>query len=224
MKFTQISCGHGEVKMSIRNILTSVSVPTADLAVKLGPNGIAFLLQTMWNAYIDLKEANLVSENLEENQITELWYGCILDKWQPNALQVRLCPIPQKTDSAKAKKRGQKPMIDFCFWTWGTDNEYFGAECKILNGDKAKFDRYIRTGVLHYLSGRYGSRCSTSAMIGYVFGSPLNEVVSQLTVRINNLRGNPVLQRDMQWPLPHYRSNHIRQQDFYALQHMFFEF
>ena len=65
---------------SIKNIQFSNPMPT-DLAKKLGRNGIVEILAVMWLGYEDLKEANIISDGMRENAITEAWYIHLCNRW-----------------------------------------------------------------------------------------------------------------------------------------------
>ena len=67
---------------SIRNITSSSAVPD-DLAKRLGPAGVNEILLTFWRGYNDLitDTSVIISENTEEDDITQEWYGKILQRW-----------------------------------------------------------------------------------------------------------------------------------------------
>ena len=137
---------------SIRNITASSAVPD-DLAKRLGPAGINEILLTLWQGYHDMiaDTSITITENTEEDDITQEWYGKISLRWtsenRATILRINsIGPVHQYQDPTLKKKRGYKPTIDFCFRDWDTSNSYFGAECKNLyNHKKDKIKRFGRT-------------------------------------------------------------------------------
>ena len=63
---------------SIRNITASTAVPD-DLAKRLGPSGVNEILLILWQGYHDIiADTNItITENTEEDDITQEWYGKI---------------------------------------------------------------------------------------------------------------------------------------------------
>lgn len=67
---------------SIRNITASTAVPD-DLAKRLGPSGVNEILLILWQGYHDIiADTNItITENTEEDDITQEWYGKISLRW-----------------------------------------------------------------------------------------------------------------------------------------------
>ena len=127
---------------SIRNITASSAVPD-DLAKRLGPSGVNEILLALWQGYHDIiaDTSITITENTEEDDITQEWYGKISLRWtsENRATILRITsigPVHQYQDPTLKKRRGYKPTIDFCFRDWDTSNSYFGAECKNLYNHK----------------------------------------------------------------------------------------
>ena len=143
MKYSKIFPRHGgDVMSSIRNITASSAVPD-DLAKRLGPSGVNEILLTLWQGYHDIiaDTSITITENTEEDDITQEWYGKISLRWtsENRATILRITsigPVHQYQDPTLKKRRGYKPTIDFCFRDWDTSNSYFGAECKNLYNHK----------------------------------------------------------------------------------------
>lgn len=215
---------------SIKNISSSNLVPV-DIAKKLGSGGIKEILEIMWIGFHDLKSQGLISTTYKEDDITQEWYVKIHRRWaaENRAARVKLSltPINQYADDTMAKPKGKSPTIDFCFRAWDKNDGYFGAECKNLYaGNKAKSERYVETGVMHFISGYYGSKSSVSAMIGYVLSGTVYDIVEELKPIINDIIPEQNLSREMIIPNPQYSSIHIRTSDNLQIKihHLFFEF
>lgn len=106
---------------SIRNITASTAVPD-DLAKRLGPSGVNEILLILWQGYHDIiADTNItITENTEEDDITQEWYGKISLRWtaenRATILRINsIGPVHQYQDSTLKKERGYKPTIDFCF-------------------------------------------------------------------------------------------------------------
>ena len=65
---------------SIRNITASNSMPV-DLAIKLGKNGIIEILSVLWESYYVLLSDQIISCDMDENEITEEWYIRVNELW-----------------------------------------------------------------------------------------------------------------------------------------------
>jgi post-segregation antitoxin (ccd killing protein) len=214
--------------MSIKAISSAIFDPI-DLAHELGPNGIREIIEIMWIAFHDLKIDNINVSNLDENQITEEWAMRLQKRWyeENRALRLKLSPVTQHEDTTLAKQRGQPPTIDFCFRTWDPDDRYFGAECKnLIEDDNELINRYIITGVCNYLSGRYGSTSSESALIGYIISGSISNIITKISTRLINCSPIKNLSRDLSYDDPHYCSVHIRELDSrnIILHHLMFSF
>ncbi len=219
--------------MSIRNIKNATKMP-ADLAKKLKPKGIKAILLIFWESYKDLMQDKTITitELSNEDDITQDWYGKILMRWQKKnrAMSLRhnnIGPVFQYQDKTLYKGTGYKPTIDFCFRDWNTGNSYFGAECKNLYCNRSdKIKRYVATGVDNYTTGRYGSKSSENAMIGYVLSGNIPDIVNSLVVEINKKAPIHSLIRETKYKDPQYYSKHKRALDNQeiTLHHLFFDF
>ena len=67
---------------SIRKITAATAVPD-DLAKRLGISGVNEILLTLWQGYYDLlADSNIIiSDTVEEDDITLEWYGKISQRW-----------------------------------------------------------------------------------------------------------------------------------------------
>ena len=234
MKYSKIFPKHGgDFMSSIRNITASSAVPD-DLAKRLGPAGINEILLTLWQGYHDMiaDTSITITENTEEDDITQEWYGKISLRWtsenRATILRINsIGPVHQYQDPTLKKKRGYKPTIDFCFRDWDTSNSYFGAECKNLyNHKKDKIKRYVETGVKNYISGRYGSQSSESSIIGYVLSGKIPEIVNELVSEIAKVTPVSNLSRELRYMEPQYSSQQMRNLDNQeiTIHHLFFDF
>jgi hypothetical protein len=202
-----------------------------DLAKRLGANGITEILSIMWLAYTDLRDSGIISKADREDKITEEWYIRLSWRWNSENRASRIClrltPILQHEDDTMALKKGKPPTIDFCFRAWEASEGYFGAECKNLyDHDDKHIQRYVATGVNHYISGRYGSCSTTSAMIGYVLSGKLDEIADELKTEICTTSPRVNLLKDMMSKDAQYKTQHIRTLDnmIITLYHLFFNF
>ena len=218
----------------IKDIVASNAVPP-DLAKKIGISGINEILSVLWQGYHDLKSDSIVviTESTPEDDITQEWYIKIQRRWDSRnratclALNI-VVPHHQYGDSTMAKSRGKKvPTIDFCFRDWETKNSYFGAECKNLYKNKPdKIKRYVDTGVMNYVSGRYGSQSSASSVVGYILSGDIPKIVEELKDEIQNKLPISNLTREMSASEPQYKTCHIRMYDGkkITLHHLLFNF
>lgn len=181
---------------SIKTLSAANPVPQ-DLAAKLGNNGIGVILGTMWLAFYDLKKEPNNYATMDEDSITVEWYAKIYDRWvsenRAALVTLKLIPYTQYPDDTLKKKIGKAPAIDFCFRAWNKNDGYFGAECKRLRTDQHLLvQEYIENGIKRFTSGKYGSRSTVSAMVGYVQFGEISDIVSLLIPLMNttNLQEN----------------------------------
>ena len=215
---------------SIRNITASNSMPV-DLAIKLGKNGIIEILSVLWESYYVLLSDQIISCDMDENEITEEWYIRVNELWhkENRALKVliRLTPVLQHGDKTLAKASGQPPTIDFCFRTWENKNEYFGVECKNLyESDREIIKRYVKTGIGNYVSGRYGANSSVSSIAGYILSGKPDTVISELRDEIATMSPQQNLTSEPLYKEKQYKTMHIRELDglCITLHHLFLSF
>ena len=216
--------------MSLSKIINSPTVPR-DLANELGPEGVREILEIFWLSYHDMiRAAYTIKEGQHEDEITEDWYGFIEERWfcknRATVIKLHLYPAAQHIDKTMAKSKGQPPKIDFCFRTWRPDDRYFGVECKnLIEGDSYLNNRYMDTGVMNYVSGRYGSSSTENALIGYVLKGELPKMIKTLGEKIIGIDGTEGLFRDLSYMDPHYLSRHVRSDGKeITIDHLFFDF
>ena len=168
---------------------------------------------------------------MDEDSITVEWYAKIYDRWtsenRASQVNIRLIPYTQYPDDTLKKKRGKAPAIDFCFRAWNKSEGYFGAECKRLRSDQTVLiQEYVDNGVKRYIEGKYGSKSTVSAMVGYVQEGTISDIVDMLkpVMTPTNLEENLI--RVILEKNPQYKSVHIRDLDSKTiiLHHLFFDF
>ena len=215
---------------SIQNITASNPRPV-DLAKKLGKNGVIEILSVLWAGYYVLRADNIISSDMDENEITEEWFMRVNKIWhrENRALRVSvvLAPVLQHGDKALAKSVGQPPTIDFCFRTWEIKDEYYGVECKNLyESDQSHIKRYVETGVGNYISGRYGSRSSVSSIAGYILSGNPARIISDLKTEMSSLSPHMNLTKELLIKDEQYKSMHVRKIDgiCITIHHLFFDF
>lgn len=215
---------------SIQRITASNPMPV-DLAKKLGKNGVIEVLSVLWAGYYALRADDIISSEMDENEITEEWYLRINEIWHKEnralRVSVKLAPVLQHGDKALAKSVGQPPTIDFCFRTWETKDEYFGVECKNLyESDQSYIKRYVETGVGNYISGRYGSRSSVSSVAGYLLSGTPDIIISELRKEISSVSPRLNLTRELLTSDEQYKSMHVRKIDgiCITIHHLFLDF
>lgn len=215
---------------SIKNLSASNPV-SKDLAAKLGKDGIGIILAIMWLGYHDLKKESTITSTMDEDTITVEWYAKIYDRWtsenRASQVNIRLVPYTQYPDDTLKKRRGKAPAIDFCFRAWNKSEGYFGAECKRLRSDKSKLiQEYVDNGVKRYTEGKYGSKSSVSAMVGYVQEGKVSEIVDMLRPALTPTNLEENLVRVILEKNPQYKSVHTRDLDSrtIVIQHLFFDF
>lgn len=215
---------------SITNLLPSNPV-SKDLADKLGNDGIGIILATMWLGYHDLKKTGEITCTMDEDAITVEWYARIYNRWtsenRASQVNINLIPYTQYPDDTLKKKKGKAPAIDFCFRAWDKKDGYFGAECKRLRSDQPSLiQEYIDNGVKRFTVGKYGSKSTISAMVGYVQEGIISDIVDMLKPIMNSSNLEENLVRVILERNPQYKSVHIRDLDSQTiiLHHLFFDF
>ncbi len=215
--------------MSLRHFALHRPRPTDDFLEILGPGGIRILLELMRDAYFELRQRNVITLDMSENDITEEWSILVKQKWRSSQVPYSITPKDEKEDKSLASKRGKPPSIDFCFRGDWDKQAYFGAECKLIEADNTTLcHHYITNGVERYLVGKYHPKCPQGTMVGYVRQTRCVDVAQEIRVRLQSLAGNPTLDKT-DWLLPfeeYYRSFHKRQPDNspFTIHHLLFQF
>lgn len=220
--------------MSIINDISaaSTSMPL-DLAKRIGIRGINEILNIFWSAYYEMKNDKKVeiSETSEEDDITSYLYEKLIFLWNSknratSIINNAVYPKHQHGDNTLKKGKGVKsPTIDVCFKDWNSTS-YFGAECKNLyRNNKSKTERYVKTGIENYTSGRYGSESSKNSIIGYLLSGTIPDVVTEINLKIKQSDPKGVLHREKGLE-PQYISNHKRTFDNKSIElyHLFYDF
>lgn len=168
---------------------------------------------------------------MDEDAITVEWYARIYDRWtsenRASQVNINLIPYTQYPDNTLKKKRGKAPAIDFCFRAWDKNDGYFGAECKRLRSDQPPLiNEYIANGVKRFTVGKYGSKSTISAMVGYVQEGTISDIVDMLKPVMNSANLEENLVRVILERNPQYKTVHIRDLDAQTiiLHHLFFDF
>ena len=215
---------------SIRSITASNHMP-ADLAKKLGKNGVVEILSVLWDGYHSLRKDNIITQEMDENEITEEWFLRVNEIWHNEnralRLSIKIAPSLQHEDRTKAKPVGQPPTIDFCFRSWEIRDSYYGIECKNLYEANSKYiKRYVQTGIDNYICGRYGAQSSVSSIAGYVLSGKITNIISELQKEIAASSPLKNITKDFSTPDALYQSMHIRKSDnvCITIHHLFFDF
>lgn len=199
-----------------------------DLAQKLGEAGINKLLEVVCCAYQSLRNNNLITAGMSEDEITEELAIQVDVICRQSSMPINIASIPQKIDRKLAKQKGKSPAIDFCFrHTWVKD-AYFGFECKILAEANTTLSKeYIKEGVCRYLDGKYCSKGSASSMVGYVKSGNLTVIIQDIIERVNKERIVRLMSKSSTIGIfdEHYLSTHNRLNNSnFDIQHLFFNF
>jgi hypothetical protein len=198
----------------------------SDLAEEIGMDGIRTILNLMCTAYFDLYKSGKAKLGMSEYEITEEWCFFITIRWRKVPELSVFPPIHEKSDKTQAKKMGRPPTIDFCFRGW-EKTLYFGAECKILKeGNSKSITGYIEDGMERYISGKYAQKCSTGAMIGYIFSDTIDEIVKEINEKLNELyKGSTIrIAEPLGTFKEHHESDHERTSGVspFLIHHLFF--
>ena len=171
--------------MSVRNLRHDKPKIPTDLAEELGIKGVRVILALIRDAYLDLLDLQNITSSMDENDITEEWFIWLNLRWRKTDLS--LIPIHEKGDKTKRKsKRGKPPTIDCCFRNQWYKQSYFGIECKLIEANnKTLCDKYIIKGVERFLDCRYSSKCSHSAMLGYIRKTTCQDVATKIKDRLS---------------------------------------
>ncbi len=204
----------------------------SDLAKKIGAAGIANLLELVCRAYVSLVSNHCISPTMSEDEISEELFKEVQVAWRSTDLAPSLIPIREKLAIGKSvgspRGRGRPPMIDFCFRDQWVRESYFGLECKrLIEHDSTLLNEYIGNGLYRYLTGKYSTKSSEAALVGFIVAGALSGVVSEVSQRVNQER--ILAKMEISFPLPsfweHYRSTHSRMDSSpISVHHLFFDF
>lgn len=193
------------------------------------------LLSEGYNA---IKSKGHISVDWLEEDISKELVNCLQSNQNRITWKIRVEPEHRlyKEDNLSASK---SPRIDFCFSTW-TDTEWdFFAEAKNLvesncetnrigkNGNininaNSLHNRYIKTGIDNYLSGRYPSN---GCLVGYILQGKTDNIISALNSCLASLnRGSEEL-KQQSFELVDLESCYISSHNnFPLMKHLMFDF
>ena len=201
-----------------------------DLAKDIGDDGIRKMISMICEAYIELcnrPNKYKIKSVMDEFDITEALYTELLIVWKVKG-NISFVPIHEKPDRYDGKRRGKPPSIDFCLRDRYNDKFYFGAECKLLREDNASYKQYVSEGVNRYLTGKYGKKCSTGSMIGYITMGDVVNIINGVKIKVDEV--SDVSKMDESHPINgfanHYESKHSRVIGCtpFLIHHLFFSF
>lgn len=102
---------------------------------------------------------------------------------------------PQIVNEPASRKshKSLKPdgFIDFkMFYGWGTQEDYFGIECKRISSITTGKDRdlataYVHEGVMRFVKGIYSSGHDCAAMLGFVIDGKLIACIDRVRKRLS---------------------------------------
>jgi hypothetical protein len=216
----------------VKTVVPSDNI-SVDLANQLGQGVINTFLSIIWLSYSQIirrKEYALASD---EDTITEDLYYYIQSNWHSKSRAFQpyisdIIPDKQHMDASKAMKRGMQPHIDLCFRGFEPGNYYFGIEAKkLIDNDNQLIERYIRTGIENYTTGRYGSGSSKNAILGYILSGDVDVIVNKIKKRVSKSVVENNLAKDINVPdRKQYISRHNRETDncIISIYHLFLDF
>lgn len=94
-------------------------------------------------------------------------------------------------------------FIDFkMFYAWGTQEDYFGIECKRISSstkgkDKDLATDYINDGVMRFIKGTYSPNHDCAAMIGFVIDGKLKDCIDRIQQRLNKYCKKILIVKDL---------------------------
>ncbi len=109
--------------------------------------------------------------------------------------------------ASRKSRRSLKPdgFIDFkMFYGWGTQEDYFGIECKRISStgkDRDLATKYIKNGVMRFITGIYSPGHDFAAMVSFVIDKKLPNCVSLVQERVRKYRQEICLEGD--WSTDH---------------------
>lgn len=198
-----------------------------DLAEELGSDGKMAILKIICKAYTNLCVPGRLISNRSEIEITEELFIELQVEWK--RADISLIPVHEKPHGKRKKGKGNTPTIDFCFRHRLDSFSYFGAECKLLaENDNTLYNLYITKGMNRYISGKYGEKCFSGLMLGYIILGDATEVVNELKNKVDKLPNisNMTLADPINGFDKHYNSTHKRDVGLspFHIHHLFFSF
>ena len=196
---------------------------------------IVTVLRLIREGWAQVCNAGEISTNSDEVTIAGALHNAM---WEAK-LQLGIIGPPQIVNEPAARKsrRSLKPdgFIDFkMFYGWGTQEDYFGIECKRISSstsgkDKGLATEYVNQGVMRFVTGIYSPGHDFAAMIGFVIDGKLNECAERVQQRLTKYCQKICLEDD--WAVEHdfgtqqnlYRTTHRQhnQNFLFRLLHLF---
>lgn len=197
-----------------------------DLVKDLKFQGVMHLLGIFCEAYRDLRASGKVTPDKIEPEINEELYYYLQMVWFDKGTK-SIVPVHEKSHRKKVHGRGKTPTIDLCFRGWDSEI-YFGAECKILEDKKYRYEYYIDEGICRYISGDYSNKYPAGAMIGYIITGDALKIISEVKNRVDKLPNSSKMEisNPINGFTEHYESIHKRKTGVspFDIHHLFFWF
>ncbi len=155
---------------------------------------IITVLRLIREAWVQLSKKGEILANWDEDTIAGALHN---EMWEVKKnLGITRPPLIVNEPASRKSSRSLKPdgFIDFMmFYGWGTEEDYFGIECKRISSrtegkDKDLATHYVNNGVMRFINGIYSPSHDCAAMIGFVVDSKLKECIERVRQRLSKYR------------------------------------
>lgn len=155
---------------------------------------IITVLRLIREAWVQLSKKGEILANWDEDTIAGALHN---EMWEVKK-HLGITGPPQIVNEPASRKSSKslKPdgFIDFkMFYSWGTEEDYFGIECKRISSSTKGKDNglatdYVNDGVMRFINGIYSPAHDCAAMIGFVVDGKLKECIGRVCQRLSKYR------------------------------------
>jgi hypothetical protein len=155
---------------------------------------IVTVLRLIREAWEKLSKKGEILANWDEDTIAGALHN---EMWEvKKRFGINSPPRIENESASRKSNKSLKPdgFIDFkMIYAWGTEDDYFGIECKRLSSstqgkDKSLATNYVNEGVMRFVTGTYCRDHDYAAMIGFVIDGKLTDCVDRVRQRLSKYR------------------------------------
>jgi hypothetical protein len=155
---------------------------------------IVTVLQLIREAWVQLSKKGDILVTWDEDTIAGALHN---EMWEvKKCFGINSPPRIENESASRKSNKSLKPdgFIDFkMIYAWGTEDDYFGIECKRLSSstqgkDKSLATNYVNEGVMRFVTGTYCRDHDYAAMIGFVIDGKLTDCVDRVRQRLSKYR------------------------------------
>lgn len=176
---------------------------------------IATVLDITDKAWLSVVKNKLADRRSTERKIAGYLGNAMISEKNRLPSSKQQIRIEEEVGTRSPKAKNTDGRIDIkIIYSWD-EREYFGMECKRVSGNsKVLAEKYVKDGVIRFVSGKYSSGHHFGAMLGFVIDGKTTECISLISEQLNKKQTET--QQIESWAI---EQNFLTKQKLYRTRH-----